>query len=236
MRAALVGQRSPSWRAMRMKRIIAIILTGVGILSAGATETRADPFVVKQGFYESTQNFQQATFSGDNFAVDYFLAGGIFGGPDFFDTGILVAGFGNWTPPPPVPDVFFASGNGTVQVGDVSCQVADFDPLPDCGGFLTFTNPPMGQPPPGVVFADEAPFTMTGKLVLGQMGLSNMVVDIAGSGIVHVTVDPFTQGGAHVRYEFATVPEPSTVVLMVSGLAAIGWSRGRAGKRSVSRG
>ena len=200
---------------MKMK-IIAIILAVVGILSTGAAETRADSFVVKQGFYETTNFFQNATFSGDNFAVDYSLGGGIgVEGPGLFEEGILVAAFGNWTPPPPVPAVFFGSGDGTIQVGDVSCQVASFDDQPDCGGFLTFTNPPLGLLPPGF-FTTEAPFTMTGKLVF-----PNMVVDVEGSGILHVTVDPFTQGGSLARYEFAAVPEPSSALLLFTGVSAL---------------
>jgi hypothetical protein len=212
---------------MKMKKIIAIILAVVGILSTGAAETRADSFVIKQGFYENSFFHQDATFSGDNFAVDYFLGGGNF----HVETGTLVAAFGDWTPPPAIPAVFFGSGFGPIQVGDVSCDVG----APECGGFLTFTHSPIVVPP-HEVFSGEAPFTMTGKLVLGQLGNPNIVVDIAGSGIVHVTVDPFVENGSLARYEFAAVPEPSTVVLVMSGLVAAGWSRWHNGKRPVSRG
>jgi PEP-CTERM motif len=224
---------------METKKIIAIVLAVAGILLTGAAETRADSFVVKQGFYETAATFQQAKFSGDNFAVDYSIGGGIFLGDArvmFFETGTLVAGFGRWTPPPSVPDVFFGPGDGTIQVGDVSCQPANDAGQPDCGGFLTFTNSPMGLPPPDKFFAAEAPFTMTGQLILSQMGFPNMIVDVKGTGIVHVTLDPNVESGELVRYEFATVPEPSTVVLVMSGLVAAGWSRWRGGKRSVSRG
>jgi PEP-CTERM motif len=213
---------------MKMQKIIAIILAVVGILSTGAAETRADSFVIKQGFYENSFNHQAATFSGDNFAVDYFLGGGNFS----VETGTLVALFGQWTPPPAIPPVFgFGSGFGTIHVSDVSCDVG----APECGGFLTFTHSPIVVPP-HEVFSGEAPFTMTGTLVLGQLGNPNMIVDIAGSGIVHVTVDPFVENGSLARYEFASVPEPSTVALVMSGLVAAGWSRWRGGKRSVSRG
>jgi hypothetical protein len=226
---------------MKMKKIIAIILAGGGILSAGATETRADSFVVEQGFYQSSAFSQQATFSGDDFAVNYNLAGGIFGGSAremFYETGIFVAGFGRWTPPPAVPNVFFAGGPGTIQVGNVSCQLPFPIPAPpgtpDCGGFLTFSNQPMGLPPIGSMFTGEAPFTMTGQLVVSQMGgLPNLIVDIEGSGIVQAE----EIGMPSVRYEFAavSVPEPSTVVLLLSGLVAVGGRRWRGGKRPVSR-
>ena len=45
-----------------------------------------------------------------------------------------------------------------------------------------------------MAFTTEAPFTMTGKLVF-----PNMIVDAEGSGILHVTIDPFTQGGSLAR-------------------------------------
>ena len=38
---------------MKMKKIIAIILAAAGILSTGAAETRADPLLVKQGFFRT---------------------------------------------------------------------------------------------------------------------------------------------------------------------------------------
>ena len=68
---------------------------------------------------------------------------------------------------------------------------------------------------------------MTGQLVVGQMGQSNVIVDIVGSGVLHALTNDGVMNSA--RYEFAAVPEPSTVVLVVSGLVAAGWSRWRRG-------
>ena len=92
-----------------------------------------------------------------------------------------------------------------------------FDPtLPDCGGVMTFINPPIPIPPnlqPGP-FTAEAPFTMT-----GQFGIQNLVVDIQGSGILHaLTNDSFSTNSA--RYEFA-VPEPSSALLLFTGVSAV---------------
>ena len=166
---------------MRIKQTIAIILAGVGMLSAGAAETRADPLLVTQGFFQTFQFTNQGTFSGDNFAVsDIDTAGGNFSAfpGQVFDTGIIVAGFGHVSGAP--PSAFIPQGTGTIQVGNVSCQMIPiFDPtLPDCGGVMTFINPPIPIPPnlqPGP-FTAEAPFTMTGQLVL-----QNLVVDIQGA-------------------------------------------------------
>ena len=86
---------------------------------------------------------------------------------------------------------------------------------------------------------------MTGQLVLGRAGLPDLIVDIEGSGIVHglsyndsspIVSPTWGPGGVYnARYEFA-LPEPSMVVLVVSGLVGVGWSRRRDGKPPVSRG
>ena len=183
---------------MKMKKIIAITLAVVGILSTGAAETRADSFVVKQGFYQTSQTAKLGTFSGDNFALDYNVGGGIFLGDAyvmFFETGTLVAGLGNWTPPPSVPDVFFGNAFGTIQVGNVSCDLRG----PRMWWLSDVHQPADGSTSTGRFFSGEAPFTMTGKLVLGPMGPPNMIVDIEGSGIVHVTVDPSVEDGRSAR-------------------------------------
>ena len=86
---------------------------------------------------------------------------------------------------------------------------------------------------------------MTGQLVLGRLGLPDLIVEIEGSGIVSGVVEtagsfqppplpPITGTASRAVYSFG-VPEPSTVVLVLSGLVAIGSSRRRGGKRPVSR-
>ena len=204
---------------MKMKKMIAIILAGVGILSVGAAETRAEPLLVTQGFFQTLQFFNHGTFSGDNFAVsDINTAGGNFSAfpGQVFDTGIIVAGFGHVSGAP--PSAFVPPGTGTIQVGNVSCQMSPIsDPTPpDCGGVMTFINSPIPIPPnlqPGDPFTAEAPFTMTGQLVL-----QDLVVDIQGSGILHaLTNDGFMNSA---RYEFA-VPEPSSALLLFTGFSAL---------------
>jgi PEP-CTERM motif-containing protein len=213
-----------------MKKIVGISLTLIGIFSAGAAETLAAPLVVEQGgffssiFLGSGQN--NGDFSGDNFAVTIFATGtGVFGG--LFTTGI-------W-------DVVFERGSnflgGTIQVGDDSCQTHPYPPDPAgpaCSGNLRFISQPLPLVPNIV---HEAPFTMTGQLVLGRLGLPDLIVEIEGSGIVSGIVQsagsfqppplpPITGTAYRADYRFA-VPEPSTVVLVLSGLVAVGWSRRR---------
>ncbi len=219
---------------MKMKKIGAIVVALVGVLSAGAAETLAAPLVVEQGgffnsfFVDSGQN--GGAFSGDNFAVSIFAVGTGVGFEQVFTTGIY--------------DVAFERGSlylgGTIQVGDVSCQSHPDPAGPACSGTLRFISQPLTLIPDIV---HEAPFTMTGQLVLGRLGLPDLIVEIEGSGIVSgsvhtgVLVPPFpprTATGYTAVYSFG-VPEPSTVVLVLSGLVAVGWSRRRRGKRPVFR-
>jgi hypothetical protein len=218
---------------MKMKKIMGITFAMVGILSSAAAETRASPLVVDEGFFQAFAFFNIGTFSGDGFAASNVntVGGSLSAFPTQpFDTGIVVAGFGHFSGAP--PNVFFAGGTGTIQIGNVSCQLSPFiiPGMPDCGGVLTFINTPITLPPnltPGMSFTADAPFTATGQLVVGQMGSSNLIVDIQGSGILHALTNDGVMNSA--RYEFAAVPEPSTVVLMVSALVAVGWSRSRRG-------
>ena len=210
---------------MKVKKTIAIILGLVGILSAGATETLAAPLVVEQGVFANSFFFDlgrnDGAFSGDNFAVSIFAVGTGVGFGEVFTTGIY--------------DVAFERGSlylgGTIQVGDVSCQ-SHPGPGPACSGTLRFVSQPLTLVPD---IPHEAPFTMTGQLVLGRLGLPDLIVEIEGSGIVSGVVEtvvlspPFPPGTVNAYravYSFG-VPEPSTVVLVLSGLVAVGWSRRR---------
>jgi hypothetical protein len=210
---------------MKVKKTIAIILGLVGILSACATETLAAPLVVEQGVFANSFFFDlgrnDGAFSGDNFAVSIFAVGTGVGFGEVFTTGI-------W-------DVVFERGSnflgGTIQVGDVSCQSHPDPAGPACSGTLRFISQPLTLVPDIV---HEAPFTMTGQLVLGRLGLPDLIVDIEGSGIVsgmvHTGVFPFPTPGPATAYSADYrfgVPEPSTVVLVLSGLVAVGWSRRR---------
>jgi hypothetical protein len=210
-----------------MKKTVAIILAGLGILLAGAAEILAAPFVVESGFYQTSQFNQLAVFSGDNFAVSVTAGGGTLFGQVFAPgTGIVPAGFGIF----PGFQGFLAPGPGNIQINGIDCLTNNNAASP-CGGVLTFTITPITLPPElvGLPFTGEAPFTMTGQLVS-----FNEKIDIVGSGIMHVSQCPNNNCEAtFARYDFA-VAEPSTVVLVLSGLVAVGWSRWRGGKRAGS--
>jgi hypothetical protein len=217
-----------------MKKIIAVILGVVGILSAGAAEALAIPLVVEQGgFFNSVGFFEimnGAAFSGNNFAVSIFAVGtGVGGFEQVFTTGIY--------------DVAFERGShflgGRIQVADVSCESHPDPDGPACSGNLRLINQPLpfvAEFPP---VPHEAPFTMTGQLVLGRLGLPDLIFDIEGSGIVTGVVEsgvlpppfpPITVTNYRVTHQFAAVPEPSTVILVLSGLVAVGGRRWRGGK------
>jgi hypothetical protein len=202
-----------------------VLLVAVLILASSA-ETLGAPLAVRQGVYETTSSIQDATFSGDNnLAVSFTTSGGI-GSTQVFTTGILDGGLGSLGPP------FLVGGGpgGTIQVDNVSCNTPA---NPNCGAALRFINPviPIGPPNmPNGVFAGDAPFTMTGQLQIGTL-----FVDIVGSGFVHAecTSPTLCGPGSFQRYDFVAA-EPSTVVLVLSGLVAVGWSRWRGGKRAGS--
>ena len=173
-----------------MKKIVAISLTLIGILSAGAAETLAAPLVVEQGVFANSAFFgdgrNDGAFSGDNFAVSIFATGTGVGFGEVFTTGI-------W-------DVAFERGShflgGTIQVGDASCQTFP-DTGPACSGTLRFVSQPLTLVPNIV---HEAPFTMTGQLVLGRLGLPDLIVEIRG--------ERHRQRGGRDRGEFSTSPSP----------------------------
>ena len=195
-----------------------VLLVAVLILASSA-ETLAAPLVVEQGFYQTTAFAQTGTFSGVDFAVSLNIGGGFFSTPSF-NTGTFHVAFGT--------GAGALSGPGTIQVDGVSCGTLFLPGAPDCRGDLTFIYQPNLLPTFNTT--GEAPFTMTGQLIVGQSNLPNVTVDIEGSGIVHAT----NAAGLESNARFDFVPEPSTVALVLSGLVAVGWGRWRAGKQAGS--
>ena len=207
---------------MKIKKIIAIVLACVGMLSANAAETLATPLIVEQGQYGVAGGhaltpggflsafFDDATFSGDGFAVSHLFTNDINEINNVFDavfrTGALDVQFGLGVP----------ANGGTIQVGDVSCQIG-LEFAADCGATLSFVHTPL----PAEFLSHEAAFTMTGQLVLGQVGLPNLIVDIEGSGIVTGSFRSSAREEIYnARYEFA-VPEPSSALLLFTGVSAL---------------
>ena len=161
---------------MKMKKIIAIIFAMVGILSSGAVETLASPLVVEKGSSNPFAFFNIGSFSGDNLLSPLSIPEAVtclrFPGKSF-NTGILVAGFGQFLG---APSNAFIPG-GTAHTDRRRLLPAKPVRHPWCPRLRWRSD--VHQPAayactefaPGVSFTREAPFTMTGQLVLGRLGL-----------------------------------------------------------------
>ena len=114
-------------------------------------------------------------------------------------------------------------------------------------GQLIFTTPPVLFPPPpsaATLTPVEAPFSMTGHLdVFNTRTNQPITFDLTGTGIV-TGLFGFPPAGAPLggnflevsaRYDFTVVPEPATILLLVTGLMAlmaVGRSTARTGRLS----
>ena len=90
-------------------------------------------------------------------------------------------------------------------------------------------------PPLGTSGILTSPFVFTGPLIfdnIDQAARPTMSFELFGRGTATVELRPNPFGTpvwefARARYEFAPVPEPTTLLLVSSGLAAVAWRRGR---------
>jgi hypothetical protein len=130
----------------------------------------------------------------------------------------------------------FGGTNGTVTVNGESCTVLGIVGGPSCGS-LTFLSVPTAEPPadwlPAHAFesflSPAVPFVMLGHVNIGPG------FDVVGSGTVDTLTCfanftgpcapggyAFMGSGAPVsRFAFASVPEPSTAALLVTGSALL---------------
>lgn len=139
------------------------------------------------------------------------------------------------------PGVF--AHNGQVTFGS---RTGEFDLFIGGGGEFDFsaaefTLPFTSSEP--VVFT--APFSMTGMISVGPEAiggsLADMAFDLSGAGMAAATFVPrdFVPGLGqefvfdHARFEFATTPEPGTLILLSAGALALRLKRGRPRIRSV---
>ena len=101
--------------------------------------------------------------------------------------------------------------------------------------FFSFFTADGTVPPLDTSVILTAPFVFTGLLFFENTGIpehTTMTVELFGRGTGTVELRPNPFGTpvwefAGARYEFAPVPEPATLVLVSSGLAAVAWRRGR---------
>jgi PEP-CTERM motif-containing protein len=101
-----------------------------------------------------------------------------------------------------------------------------------------FMGPPSFQfeagdvivPPVGASAILSAPFKFTGRLRFRNDASEIRDVELFGRGTGTVELRPepgfLLWEFARARYEFAPVPEPTTLLLVSSGLAAVAWRRG----------
>jgi PEP-CTERM motif-containing protein len=121
-------------------------------------------------------------------------------------------------------------GDGTATIGGTSYEHVTF------GGQLMFRSSPVTAPPTPGAFIVTQPFTFSGTLVgfLNYNTTNEQKVftqALTGSGLVTAAFEATPNVGTplftfdSVRYEFASdaaVPEPATMLLIGSGLAAAG--------------
>jgi hypothetical protein len=199
-----------------MRKTIAVVVLVVVTVLTGAAH--ATSLTVTEGSVTDYTTDLFARFSGDGFSV---LMSAPFGFGAF--GGIITIGFGA------------DSGFFRIVVGGLSCV----GPPGNCG-FVTLTSPHLATPPPdwphNVNFIVAAPFTATGHLNVGDG------FDLVGQGMLEGILcfdfsqspcnEPGFESGKVSRYTFSAtaVPEPSTLLLVVAALGALG-----ALQRSVRR-
>jgi hypothetical protein len=210
-----------------MKKILIVLAAVLGMLLTGSAE--ATTLVVTSGFAAT-------------------------GPVPFYDGPFRVSG-ADFTLSAIASEFFPSIGDGTEFAGlpfaDLVHQGVVY---PECdsplcaGSGLTFTHPVI-VPPAYNIFGGEVPdwtapltpFAMTGDLIVPDP-LTNEPVhfDLTGQG--HLSTFWITESLGDcdcgppfytlaARYNFAPVPEPPTLMLLVTGLAAVGWRYRGGGRR-----
>jgi hypothetical protein len=180
---------------------------------------------------------------------DPVLAGGPLGILDIrgFDDFHMIArgearGLGHCVPCP--PGDFLSLAGHLSEASYVSLEGGPVPPNPPWKptlGVFTFLAEAVTVPPVDTTAILTAPFVFTGALFFENTGFQaarpTMSVELFGRGTATVELRPNPFGTpvwefARARYEFAPVPEPTTLLLVSSGLAAVAWGRGRRKHRS----
>ena len=222
-----------------MLRPFAQLLLLVFVIPVTATLTRADPIVITSGSFTVARPNRSPvyTFTGANFSVTASNGDMNFTGPEqscFPCVGGAVIR---------VTSTFLAESLGR---GTATVNIRTFDNV-IMSGPITFTGPDLIMPASDAAFLTlTAPFTLSGSL---SGCIDNHVfcqtvftVDVAGSGIATLQFFSYLDWQGRRVFEFQSVnytfenpavPEPASIVMLLSGLAALGGAKLK--QRAITR-
>lgn len=208
---------APTLRVKRVSALLYKLTLAIVFVLAGCASARADSVVLTGGsivgFAPGVDNPVSLNFSGPGLSVQTGYAEGFFSN---LNNALLAPG-------QTLPVVSQISGgtfgpNALVTYNGVTYQARLFFNLQVAP--FTITVPTLAQE--GVT----APFTLAGTLTVIDFATGNSFdLDVSGSGLAFYGFEPFSGGlrATSVTYAFApaAVPEPATLTLLVTGLAAV---------------